>query len=89
MVVSVSVCHVEKVSETIKVSKGTKRSLLKIAARLQEESGERVGFDEAIHHMASLVETKKPILLDKAFGLVLGTNGQDLYKERRFDEERA
>ena len=79
-------------SETVKVSKETKQSLLKIAARLQEERGERVDFDEAIRHLVSLAvveATKRPVLLERAFGSVPGLSVQDLYKERRLDEQRA
>ncbi|MGI0079449.1 MAG: hypothetical protein ACRECH_07485 [Nitrososphaerales archaeon] len=37
-------------SETIRVSKHTKEALLRTAARLQEQTGRRVDFDEAINH---------------------------------------
>lgn len=79
---------VEKVSDTIKVSKETKRSLVKVAARLQESFGRRVDFDEAIQHLMSLSE-KRPDLLDRAFGSVPGLKLQDLYKERWLDEQRT
>ncbi|MGI0081204.1 MAG: VapB-type antitoxin [Nitrososphaerales archaeon] len=79
---------VDKVSETIKVSKETKRSLVKVAARLQESVGKRVDFDEAIQHLMSLSE-KRPDLLDKAFGSIPGLKVQDLHRERRADEQRA
>lgn len=82
---------VYKVAETIKVSKGTKQSLVRIAATLQERSGRRVDLDEAIRHLVSLSEEKKksPELLDKVFGSVPGLKVQDLYKERRLDERRV
>jgi hypothetical protein len=57
---------VEKASETIKVSKETKRSLIKEAARLQGKSGKKVDF-EAIGHLKSRSE-KRPELLDSVFG---------------------
>lgn len=82
------VYSVERVSETIKVSKETKHSLIKVAARLQESTGKRVNFDQAIQHLISLSE-KRPDLLDKAFGSVRGLNLQELYKERRLDEQRT
>ncbi len=75
-------------SETIKVSKETKHSLIKVAARLQESTGKRVDFDEAIKHLMELSE-KRPDLLDKAFGSVPGLKKEDLYRERRLDELRA
>ena len=75
-------------SETIKVSKQTKQSLIKIAARLQEDTGRRIDFDEAIQHIMSLTE-KRPDLLNKVFGSVPKLNIQDLYNERRLDELRT
>ncbi len=48
-------------SETIKVSKETKRSLLKVAAKLQASTRKRIDFDEAIQHLVSLSD-KRPIL---------------------------
>ena len=85
------VSWVEKVSETIKASKETKQSLVRIAARLQENMGKRVDFDEAIRHLISSSETKRkrPELLNEFFGSAPGLSVQDLYKERRFDELRA
>lgn len=78
-------------SETIKVSKETKNSLIRIAARLQENTGRRVDFDEAIQHLmlSSSLRKRRPELLEKAFGSVPGLKVQDLYDERRFDELRA
>ena len=75
-------------SETIKVSKQTKQSLIKIAARLQEDTGKRVDFDEAIQHFMSLTE-KRPDLSNKVFGSVPKLNIQDLYKERQIDESQS
>ena len=75
-------------SETIKVSKQTKQSLIKIAARLQEDTGRRIDFDETIQHIMSLTE-KRPDLLNKAFGSVPKLNIKDLYRERRLDELRT
>jgi hypothetical protein len=78
-----------KVSETIKVSKETKKSLLRVAAKLQDERGKRVDFDEAIQHLVSLTEKKRPELLNRFFGSVPQMRLEDLYKERRLDEQRA
>jgi hypothetical protein len=79
------------VSSTIKVSKETKNSLTKVAARLQEKSGKRVDLDEAIQHLLSASnqsEEKKPELLDKIFGSVPQLSVKDLRSERRLDEQR-
>ncbi len=74
-------------SETIKVSKQTKQSLTRVAARLQEKTGKRVDFDEAIRHLLAKSENK-PELLDKIFGSVPRMKTEDLYSERRLDEKR-
>ena len=63
-------------SETIKVSTETKKSLIKVAARLQESKGRRVDFDEAIQHLMSLSD-KRTELLDRAFGSGPGLKIQD------------
>jgi hypothetical protein len=79
------------VSSTIKVSKETKDSLTKVAARLQEKSGKRVDLDEAIQHLlsaSSQPEEKKPALLDRLFGSVPHLSVKDLRSERRLDEQR-
>ena len=76
-------------SDTIKVSKETKQSLIRIAARLQENTGKRVDFDETIQHLMSLTGDKKPDLLDKVFGSVPALRTRDLYEERRLDKRRA
>ena len=80
-----------QVSSTIKVSKDTKDSLTKVAARLQEKSGKRVDLDEAIRHLLSTSnqsEEIKPELLDKLFGSVPQLSVKDLHSERRLDEQR-
>lgn len=41
----------EFVSETIRVSKRTKEALLRVAARIQERTGRRVDFEDAIDHL--------------------------------------
>jgi len=76
------------VSETIKVSKETKRSLIKVAAKLQESSGKKIDFDEAIRHLISVSE-RRPDLLDKVFGSVPELSSRDLREERKSDELRA
>ncbi len=78
----------DKVSETIKVSKETKQSLIRVAAKLQESSGKRVDLDEAIQHLVSASE-KRPDLLEKAFGSASGIKIEDMLNERRLDERRA
>lgn len=75
-------------SETIKVSKETKRSLIKVAAKLQESTGRKIDFDEAIQHLMSVSE-RRPDLLDKVFGSVPGSSSHDLTEERKLDELRA
>jgi hypothetical protein len=64
------------------------QSLIKIAARLQEDKGKRVDF-EAIQYLMSSSSEKRPDLLDKVFGSVPKLKVQDLYKERNLDELRA
>jgi hypothetical protein len=76
------------VSETIKVSKETKRSLIKVAAKLQESTGRKIDFDEAIQHLMSISE-RRPELLDRVFGSVPALSSTDLIKERRLDDLRA
>ena len=75
-------------SETIKVSKETKRSLIRVAAKLQERTGKRVDFDEAIRHLMAISD-KRPDLLERVFGSVPEISLQDLKKERQLDEFRA
>jgi hypothetical protein len=75
-------------SETIKVSKETKQSLIKIGARLQANSGKMVDLDENIQYLISLGE-KKPDLPDKVFGSVPKLRISDLNEERSSDERRA
>jgi hypothetical protein len=76
------------VSETIKVSKETKRSLLKVAAKLRASTRKRIDFDEAIQHLVSLSD-KRPDLLDRVFGSVPRLTLEDMRKERESDELRA
>jgi hypothetical protein len=80
-----------KVSETIKVSKETKQSLVRLAARLQEKAGKRIDLDEAIQHLISSSQIKemKPELLDGVFGSVPKLSIRDLRSERRLDELRT
>ncbi len=83
------VFSVSQVSVTIKVSKETKDSLTRVAARLQEKSGKRVDLDEAIQHLLSSNQAeRKPELLDRVFGSVPNLSLKDLRMERRADERR-
>lgn len=82
-----------KVSETIRVAARTKEALLRVAARLQEETGRRVDFDEAISHLIML-EDKNPDSFMKFVGSAKGGKNanlllKELAKERRLDELRV
>lgn len=76
-------------SETFRISRHTKETLLRIAARLQEETGRRIDFDEAIDHLV-MAEDKNPDSILKFIGSVKGVRANDLLKElrkeRRLDE---
>lgn len=74
-------------SQTIRVSKYTKFLLMKLAARLQERFGRRVDLDEAIRYLLSSRE-RNPDMLREFIGSVPGVSAEELYKERRADEER-
>ena len=74
-------------STTIKVSKSTKEKLVRVAAKLQERYGRRVGLDEAIRYLLEL-EEREPELLDSIIGSVPTLSVEELYRERRRDEER-
>ncbi|RLE92898.1 MAG: hypothetical protein DRJ55_04180 [Thermoprotei archaeon] len=78
---------VDKVSQTIKVSKFTKVLLAKYAAKLQERLGRRVSFDEALRHLL-VSRDKKPELLAEVFGSVPELSSQEVFRERRLDDER-
>ena len=78
---------VNLVSTTIKVSKSTKEKLVRVAAKLQERYGRRVSLDEAIRYLLEL-EERKPELLDSIIGSVPTLSVEELYRERRRDEER-
>jgi len=75
------------VSQTIRVSKYTKLLLMKLAARLQERYGRRVDLDEAIRYLLSSRE-KNSDMLREFLGSVPGVSAEELYEERRADEER-
>jgi len=75
-------------SETVKVSKETKKTLFRVASRLQARSGRRVNLDEAINHLLGL-EERNPALLDEAFRSIPKLGVQELYEERRVDEARV
>jgi len=79
------------VSETIKVSRETKQSLVRVAARLQEKAGKRIDLDEAIQYLISSTHVKegKPEILDEVFGSVPTLSIRDLRSERRLDELMA
>jgi hypothetical protein len=76
---------VEKVSETIKISKEAKEELVKVAADLQAKTGRRVDLDEALKHLIRSGR-RRPELLDESFGAVPSLSLDDLYEERRRDE---
>jgi len=75
------------VSTTIKVSKITKERLVRVAAKLQERYGRRVDLDEAIRYLLEL-EERRPELLDSIVGSVPTLSIEELYQERKRDEER-
>ena len=84
---------VYKMSETIRVSTRTKEALLRVASKLQGETGRRVDFDDAINHLVKL-ENKNPDAFMKFVGSAKGVKSADsllnaLAKERRLDELRA
>lgn len=74
-------------SQTIRVSKYTKLLLMRLAAKLQEKLGRRVNLDETIRYLLILRE-KNPDLLREFLGSVPSLSTEELYKERRADEER-
>ena len=83
---------VEKVSETIKVSKEAKEGLVRVAAALQAQEGRRVDLDEAIRHLLSTGgRAKRPELLDAACRPAEGFEEAyaGMIGERRKDEERT
>jgi len=86
------VYRVDNVSETIRVARETKEALLRVAARLQEQTGKRVDFDEAISHLVRQ-EDKSPDSFMKFVGSVKrlkeASLRAELVKERRLDELRA
>ena len=75
-------------SETIKVSKTTKASLLRVAASLQARKGKRVDLDEAIEHLLRTRITNRQ-LLEKVWRAVPELSVRELYEERKRDEGRA
>jgi len=84
---------VYKMSETIRVSTRTKEALLRIAAKLQGETGRHVDYDETINHLLKL-ENKNPDAFMKFVGSAKGVKSADsllnaLAKERTLDELRA
>lgn len=74
-------------SSTIKVTKQTKEMLVRFAATLQKRYGRRVDLDEAIRHLL-LRQEKKPEVLDSIIGSVPMISTEELYEERRLDEEK-
>jgi hypothetical protein len=60
---------------------------MKLAARLQERYGRRVDLDEAIRYLLSSRE-KNSDMLREFLGSVPGVSAEELYEERRADEER-
>jgi hypothetical protein len=86
---------VNNVSETIRVKKNTKQALLRVATRLQEQTGRRVNFDEAISHLVHLEDTKEPEFFEKFVGSASAKRVsadellRELRRERSADERRA
>ena len=80
---------------TIAVSDEVKERLLRVASQLQIRFGLRVDFDEAIRYLLSERErVKNPRLLEEACRPVPDAEEvareavDELYRERRLDEER-
>jgi hypothetical protein len=80
---------VEKVSETIKISKEAKRELIRIAATLQAREGRRIDLDEAIKYLLRTGRGRRPEILSSLFGAVPSLELDDLRKERAEDEQRT
>ena len=78
----------EKVSETIKISKEAKEELVRIAAALQAREGRRVDLDEAIKHLLR-TGRRRPEVLSSLFGAVPSLRLEDLSEERARDERRT
>ena len=78
----------EKVSETIKISKEAKEELVRVAAALQAREGRRIDLDEAIKHLLR-VGRRKPEVLSSLFGAVPSLRLEDLHEERARDERRT
>ncbi len=72
----------------IRVSKNTKERLIRLAARLQEERGRKVSLNEAIKFLLDSRE-RRPELLNSIFGSIPDLSSENLYEERKKDEERA
>jgi hypothetical protein len=78
---------------TISVTDDVKEKLLKVASELQIKLGRRVDLDEALRFLLSERE-KKPWLLEAACSPVPDAEKvakealDELYQERRLDEER-
>lgn len=81
--------QVYEVSETIKVTKETKRSLVRVAAALQQETGTRVSLDQTIKHLLHLSREKRAELLETVFGSIPQLSVKNLRRERTLDEERT
>lgn len=82
-------------SETIRVSPKAKEALLRVAARLQGQTGKRVDFDDAIIHLVQL-EDKDPQAFKKFVGSAkVGAKNpgksllDELARERKLDEIRS
>jgi len=72
----------------IRVSESTKRELIKFIAKLEMKLGRRVSMDEAIRFLL-FDRTKRPELLEMACSPIISENlVEELYEERRKDEER-
>jgi len=75
------------VSQTIKISKLTKILLTRYTARLEEKLGRKISFDEALRHLL-ISQDKRPKLLAEVLGSIPSVSSDEIFHERRLDEER-
>jgi len=74
-------------SELIRVSKEVKKKLIKLAAEIQQEKGEKVSLNYVIDFLINFYynRRKNPQLLISLFGSVKGL-GEEFERSRRRDE---
>jgi hypothetical protein len=74
-------------SELIRVSKEVKKKLIKLAAEIQQEKGEKVSLNYVIDFLINFYynRRKNPQLLISLFGSVKGL-GEEFERSRREDE---